>query len=108
MTNQEAAKILRTENLGDSEQMELAKQMGADALENQHTHFIAPVCANCGKIIMGVTIASLGGHRNVLAISSIDPPHCPKCHMFFSRVELDYKNQNCILRGDQHNENNQN
>ncbi len=33
MTNQEAAKILRTENLGDSEQMELAKQMGAKALD---------------------------------------------------------------------------
>lgn len=35
MTNQTAAKILRTENPGDSEQMELAKQMGARALDKQ-------------------------------------------------------------------------
>lgn len=32
MTIEEAAKILKTEYLGDSENMELAKQMGANAL----------------------------------------------------------------------------
>lgn len=35
MTVQEAKKILQTEHLGDSESMELAKQMGAIALEKQ-------------------------------------------------------------------------
>lgn len=35
MTAQEAIRILKTEYLGDSEQMELAKQMGALALEKQ-------------------------------------------------------------------------
>lgn len=35
MTRNEAIKILRTEMLGDSVQMELAKQMGAYALEKQ-------------------------------------------------------------------------
>lgn len=35
MTYEEAAKTLRTENLGDSETMELAKQMGAKALDKQ-------------------------------------------------------------------------
>ena len=35
MTNEKAIKILKTEYLGDSENMELAKQMGANALEKQ-------------------------------------------------------------------------
>lgn len=35
MTVQNAIKILKTEYLGDSEYMELAKQMGAYALEKQ-------------------------------------------------------------------------
>lgn len=35
MTNEEAIKILKKEYLGDSEEMELAKYMGWNALENQ-------------------------------------------------------------------------
>ena len=35
MTNEEAIRLLRMEQLGDSEKMELAKFMGAQALEKQ-------------------------------------------------------------------------
>lgn len=35
MTNEKAIKILKIEYFGDSENMELAKQMGANALEKQ-------------------------------------------------------------------------
>lgn len=65
MTVQNAIKILKTEYLGDSEYMELAKQMGAYALEKQipkkpdyegdgfdedgYLIYDTWICPNCGK-----------------------------------------------------------
>ena len=65
MTVQNAIKILKTEYLGDSEYMELAKQMGAYALEKQiskkpdyeddgydedgYLIYYTWICPNCGK-----------------------------------------------------------
>ena len=59
MTPQEAITTLKREYLGDSEYMELAKQMGAKALEKQipkkPTHeatlFRCTTCPNCKNVI---------------------------------------------------------
>lgn len=47
MTNLEAARILRTENIGDSEEMAIAKQMGADALDTT----TPKCCRDCVKTV---------------------------------------------------------
>lgn len=101
MTNQEAIKILRTEHPGDSEAMELAKQMGAEALEKQKMVFICPRCAHCGHYIPGVTIKTVPefSFKNLMPASSIDPSMCPNCHTVFTFVEVDTKKETCTLRG---------
>lgn len=99
MTKQDAIRLLRTENLGDSEQMELAKKMGADALERQQLHFIAPVCEKCGQVVTGVEIEYFASYYNVAAMKNIRPAHCPRCFMLFDRVDINYKEQTCILKG---------
>jgi hypothetical protein len=53
MKVEEAVKILKTEHLGDSEKMELAKQMGAVALDKllpQKPCFRSNIlCCECGE-----------------------------------------------------------
>ena len=79
MTLQEAIKTLEKEYLGDSENMELAKQMGAIALEKQipkkpigktETTFgdVCIVCPNCEN----------RGLANPFAKSRVYD-YCPKC-----------------------------
>lgn len=59
MTPQEAITTLKREYLGDSEYMELAKQMGANALEKQiakkpkyiEGDYDMPLCPNCGMSV---------------------------------------------------------
>lgn len=104
MTNQDAIHLLRTEQIGDSEAMELAKQMGAKALECLQSHFISPRCENCGNYITGVEIRYEWGHKNCLMMSVIDPSVCPYCGTNFYRVDIDYENETCILREGQDNE----
>lgn len=103
MTNQEAAKILRTENLGDSELMELAKKMGADALERQKLSFVSPVCGHCGYNLLGLRIRydEVIQHKNLAAATNIDPPCCPRCKTFFTRVDIDFEKQICTAQGEE-------
>lgn len=101
MTPQEAIRLLRTEQLGDSELLELAKQMGADALERQHLHFVTPKCETCGQHIVGVTMRALpiGEEKGpVFVTTEIDPACCPKCGTLFARVDIDYETQTAILK----------
>lgn len=81
MTYEEAAKVLRAENLGDSEQMELAKYLGVRALDrltpkkpvNKAVEGFDPevashlVCPNCG---LPVTNYWVRGAK---------PTHCQAC-----------------------------
>ena len=101
MTKQEAIRLLRTEHLGDSEAMELAKQMGAAALEQLHTHFITPKCGNCGRHILGIEIVTVPelSHNNLRLTSKFDPAHCPTCHALFIKAELNHEEQTCVLIG---------
>ena len=89
MTIQEAIKTLKTEHLGDSERMELAKQMGAIALdrldkkppkEKAMEGFDASVashlaCPTCG-----------GGVTNYWAPGT-KPKHCQFCGQALDWVE---------------------
>lgn len=101
MTRQDAAKILRTEQIGDSEQMELAKQMGAEALDKSAMKFIAPKCEKCGAAILGLEIVTLPdfNSRALYMASDFRPDECPRCGLIFDRAELDTIEGTCILRG---------
>lgn len=101
MTRQDAAKILRTEQVGDSEQMELAKQMGAEALDKSSMAFIAPVCGKCGAAILGLEIETLPDFKGcaLYMTSAFRPEACPRCGLIFDRAELDTIEGTCILRG---------
>lgn len=101
MTKQEAIRLLRTEQPGDNECMELAKQMGARALECSNLHFVLPVCEECGYFITGIAIRYEPElqHRNVICTTNFDPPYCPKCKTLFTRADIDCEEQTCILRG---------
>ena len=79
MTVQNAIKILKTEYLGDSEYMELAKQMGAYALEKQipkkpykrkehkqNDYY----CAVCRYYL---------GDEMELKFAGLQPKFCPEC-----------------------------
>ena len=82
MTVQNAIKILKTEYLGDSEYMELAKQMGAYALEKQipkkpciqalkgfdYAEASVTSCPNCSKPII-----------NVWNVQNYQPHYCHYC-----------------------------
>lgn len=100
MTRQEAIRLLRTEQPGDSEWMELAKQMGANALEHQHLHFMAPKCEACGFHILGVEIAYGLGYVDTVLMKNIDPSACPHCGTAFVRVDINYEEQTVILKGE--------
>lgn len=113
MTNREAARILRTETLGDSEQMELAKRMGASALEQQMLRFVAPKCEACGYIMTGIMIKSScapldpGGRYTELPLvplSRVEPDQCPRCLTRFTDIVLDFEKQTCILSGPKEDE----
>ena len=101
MTKQEAIHLLRTEQLGDSELMELAKQMGAMALERSPLYFVTPKCEKCGFYVADVMIKHEPALRNgnTMCLSRLDPDYCPKCHTPFVCVEIDGENQTCILKG---------
>ena len=100
MTNEEAVRLLRTEQIGDSENMELAKQMGAKALENLRLRFIMPKCENCGRYIPNVAIKHEGPeNENTAMMSRIDPSCCPHCHIEFFCADVYPSEQICILRG---------
>ena len=100
MTNEEAVRLLRTEQIGDSKNMELAKQMGAKALENLRLRFIMPKCENCGRYIPNVTIKHEGSeNENTVMMSEIDPSCCPRCHIEFFCADVYPLEQICILRG---------
>lgn len=101
MTRAEAARILRTEQIGDSEQMELAKQMGAEALDKSGMKFIAPVCEKCGSVVLDLEIVTLPDLcvRAICAASAFSPWMCPRCGLVFDRAELDTIEETCILRG---------
>ena len=103
MTEQEAAKILRTEQIGDSEQMELAKQMGANALDGLPLRFIAPVCGHCGNHLLGVAVRHLenSARGNIYILSQIDPDKCPRCGTRFVALDIDYERKICIARGEE-------
>lgn len=101
MTRQEAANILRTEQIGDSEQMELAKQMGAEALDKSSMKFIAPRCAKCGEVILGLEIVNLPepkGHA-LFMTSAFRPGECPSCGLIFDQAVVDTIEETCILKG---------
>lgn len=101
MTRQDAAKILRTEQIGDSEQMELAKQMGAEALDKSSMKFIAPRCEKCGEVLLGLEIVTLPDFngRALYMASAFRPWACPSCGLIFNRAEVDTINETCILKG---------
>ena len=101
MTRQDAIRLLRTEQLGDSELMELAKKMGADALERQHLHFVTPKCGKWGVYILGVSVRYVPEISTpwTMCLSEIDPGYCPSCYTPFVSVDIDYEEQTCILRG---------
>ena len=101
MTKQEAARILRTERIGDSEQMELAKQMGAQALDTLPGTFIVPKCAHCGHYLLALSIQHIDSIGDVVVGSKINPEMCPKCGTYFVRLDLDYENEVCIARGEE-------
>ena len=100
MTKREAAKILRTEQIGDSEQMELAKQMGAKALDDRPGSIIVPKCERCGHYLLTLSVQYIESRGDLIAGSNIDPERCPKCGMYFVRLDLDYENEICIARGE--------
>lgn len=101
MTRQEAAKILRTEQIGDSEQMELAKQMGAEALDKSSMKFIAPRCEKCGEVMLGLEIVTLPDFngRALYMASAFRPWACPSCGLIFDQAVVDTMEETCILRG---------
>lgn len=107
MTKKEAIRILRSEQLGDSEEMELAKQMGAQALEYSHLTMVLPKCGRCGAYIPGVAVRhseepSIHVHQPahlVVLGRDIDPWSCPKCGMPFVRVDIDVVARVCVLKG---------
>lgn len=104
MTPQEAIRLLRTEQLGDSELLELAKQMGADALERQHLYFVTPKCETCGRYIHGLEVRTLSYDEvrdRIFVVTDIDPACCPGCGTPFSRVEVDYGELTCILKAEE-------
>lgn len=101
MTRQDAAKILRTEQIGDSEQMELAKQMDAEALDKSSMKFIAPRCAKCGEVMLGleiVTLPDLNG-RALYVASAFSPWACPSGGLIFDQAVVDTMEETCILKG---------
>ena len=98
MTKQDAIRLLRTEHIGDSEQMELAKQMGARALELQPIHFVMPVCESCRRVVPGVEIETVYSYFNTVAVKSITPMCCPMCGAYFVQVDIDYIEQTAILK----------
>lgn len=101
MTRQEAAKILRTEQIGDSELMEIAKQMGAEALDKSSMKFIAPRCEKCGEVMLGLEIVTLPDfhERALFMVSNFRPWACPSCGLIFDQAVVDTMEETCILRG---------
>lgn len=101
MTKLEAIRLLRNEQLGDSELMEAAKQMGANALERMHTGFVTPKCEKCGRYILGIAITTVPeiSRGSLLITSNFHPAQCPTCHTPFVSADLDYEEQTCILKG---------
>lgn len=101
MTRQDAAEILRTEQIGDSELMELAKQMGAEALDKSSMKFIAPVCEKCGAVIRGLEIVTLPdfNERALFMTSTFRPDECPRCGLIFDQAVVDTIEETCILKG---------
>ncbi|MGN0535719.1 MAG: hypothetical protein ACI4IR_06950 [Eubacterium sp.] len=79
MTAQEAIRILKTEYLSDSEQMELAKQMGAIALEKQ--------------ILKKPDYEGDGYDENGGLI--YDTAYCPECHHEFEYGVNDWGVEHC-------------
>ena len=80
MTSQEAITTLKRECLGDSEFMELAKQMGANALRKQipkkvtheATLYKCCTCPNCKNVVDEFT--EFMGHR-----CRVTPVYCKYC-----------------------------
>lgn len=101
MTKQEAIQILRTEQIGDSEKMEVAKHMGAVALEGLPTAFMVPKCGNCGRYLSEINIRYLKdiSKDGIRVANRIVPVRCPECRTFFTRLDVDWENEICIARG---------
>jgi hypothetical protein len=81
MTNQEAAKILRTENLGDSEQMELAKQMGAKALDRltPKKPYMKAMEGFDPEVASHLVCPNCGGPVTNYWVRGAKPAHCQFC-----------------------------
>ena len=85
MTYEEAIRILRTEHIGDTEHMELAKHMGANALEKQTTpkkpvyncnrRALCPVCD--GELYPKFLYVRRFKHQEVRIIEQT--PYCKHC-----------------------------
>lgn len=87
-------------SFGDSVNMELAKQMGAKALENLRLRFIMPKCESCGRYIPNVVIKHEGlKNESTVMMSRIEPWCCPHCHIEFICADIYPTEQRCILRG---------
>lgn len=102
MKEQHAIHLLRTKQPGDTKDMELAKLMGAEALEHRQLRFIMPVCEACGNYIQGVSIESVLCDLPACApipIKYVEPTHCPHCGAEFIHIELNFAEQTAILVG---------
>lgn len=103
LTIQNAIRLLRTEQPGDSELLELAKHMGADALERQAFYYMVPRCEKCGRYIHGLEVRTLSYDAEkdrIFVVTDIDPACCPGCGTPFSHVEVDYGELTCILKAE--------
>ena len=100
MTKEKAARLLRTEHIGDSEQMELAKQMGAEALDrHKNIFFVVPRCEKCGRYVPSVEIEQGPRIISTAIAKGISPSHCPHCYTRFISAEIDTIEHTCILKG---------
>lgn len=107
MTEKEAAILLRIEQPGDSEQMELAKFLGARALEKRASTFTMPLCGHCGHYIPGVSIhrseecsIPVNPRSDIIMARAVVPMRCPRCRTPFVRVDIDPAERVCVLKGE--------
>ena len=75
MTYEEALKLLKMEMLGDSEQMECAKQIAVEALEKQIPHKLKPNNSQS----KGGCIPVCGKCNGIMDLEQGDLNYCPNC-----------------------------
>ena len=75
MTTQETIRLLKMEMLGDSEQMECAKQIAVKALEKQIPHKLKPNNSQS----KGGCIPVCGKCNGIMDLEQGDLNYCPNC-----------------------------